>query len=68
MKKTRLLRDADDKKLGVILSVAEFKRLSEDSEEINCIRAYDMAKASGERPIPYAQVWKKIDLVRKRAT
>jgi hypothetical protein len=65
MKKMRFLRDAKGKKVGVILSMAEFKRLSEASEEMACIGAYDAAKASGETPIPYEQVLKKIEHSRK---
>ena len=65
MKKMRFLRDAKGKKVGVILSMAEFKRLSEASEERACIGAYDAAKASGETPIPYEQVLKKIEHSRK---
>jgi hypothetical protein len=45
--------------------MAEFKRLSEASEEMACIGAYDAAKASGETPIPYEQVLKKIEHSRK---
>jgi hypothetical protein len=66
MRNMRFLRDAKGKKLGVILSMAEFETLSEVSDETECIRAYDAAKASGEAPIPYEQVLPRIEGSRKR--
>lgn len=65
MKKMRFLRDAKGKKLGVILSMAEFERLTEASEEMECLGAYDAAKASGETPVPYEQVLRTIEQLRK---
>jgi len=67
MKKMRFLRDAKGKEVGVILSMAEFKRLSEASEEMACIGAYDSAKASCDTPIPYEQVLRRIERSRKSA-
>jgi hypothetical protein len=61
----RFLRNAKGKKVAMILARAEFKRLSEASEEMACIGAHDAAKASGETPIPYEQVLKKIEHSRK---
>jgi hypothetical protein len=61
----RFLRDAKGKKLGVILSMAEFERLTEASKEMECLRAYDAAKASGETAVPYEQVLRTIEQIQK---
>ena len=37
----------------------------EDLEELDAIRAYDAAKASGETPVPYEQVLTDIPQLRK---
>jgi hypothetical protein len=38
----------------------------EDAEESACIRAYDIAKASGGTPVPYEQVLKKMERRREK--
>jgi hypothetical protein len=43
-------------------SIQGHKKLVEDMEELDAIRAFDTAKASGEAPIPYEQVLKEIEL------
>jgi hypothetical protein len=43
----------------------EREALMEDKEELSAIRAYDDARASGEIPIPYNQVLKKCEQLRK---
>jgi hypothetical protein len=48
------------KKVAVILSIAQYKRLLDKAEELWAIRAYDAAKTSGETPIPFEQALDKI--------
>ena len=43
------------KKVGVILPVAEYRKLLADMEELEAIRAYDAAKASRGNAIPFKQ-------------
>ncbi len=45
---------------GVLLSVGEYKKILAELEELAAIRAYDMAKASGEKPIPFDHALKQI--------
>jgi hypothetical protein len=65
MKKIRFLHDSKGKKVGVILSLAEFKRPSEAFEEMECVRAYDAANAFGGLTFPYKQVLRRIERLRK---
>jgi len=55
-------RKATGKKLGAASSTQKFNGLTDDTEEIEAIRAYDSAKVSGETPIPYQQVSRRIKL------
>ena len=43
------------RKIGVLLPVAEYRKLLADLEELEAIRAYDAAKASRSKAIPFAQ-------------
>ena len=43
------------KKIGVLLPVAEYRKLLSDVEELEAIRAYDAAKASRSKAIPFKQ-------------
>jgi hypothetical protein len=53
------------KQVGVILDMADYRRLLDALEELECIRAYDEAKASGEQPIPLEQAIEEIERERK---
>ncbi len=44
----------------------ETKETLQEIEEIECVRAYDAAKKSGETPVPYEQVLKRIARERGR--
>ena len=52
------------KKVGVLLPVAEYRKLLSDLEELESIRAYDAAKASRSKPIPFEQA--KAELRRRK--
>jgi hypothetical protein len=56
----QFLRDSKGKKVGVVLAIVEFERLSEASEELGCLCPYDKSQASGEAPIPYEQVCEEL--------
>ena len=43
------------RKVGVLLPVAEYRKLLADLEELEAIRAYDAAKASRSKSIPFKQ-------------
>jgi len=53
--KERYLVDDNGNRIGVVLGVKEYRRLLQDLEELESIRAYDVAKASGDEAIPFEQ-------------
>jgi hypothetical protein len=53
--KERYLVDDSGNRIGVVLDVKEYRRLLQALEELESIRAYDAAKASGDEAIPFEQ-------------
>lgn len=47
--------------VGVLLDIEEYHKLLEEVEELESIRAYDVAKASGDEKIPLEQAVKEIE-------
>lgn len=56
MPSAKFIKNKKGQKVSVVLDIKEYEKLMEDLEELDAIRAYDAAKASGETPIPYEQV------------
>ncbi len=52
-------------KVAVVLSIEEYEKILEDLEELEDIRAFDEAEASGETPIPFDQAIAEIKRSRK---
>jgi len=48
-------------RVGVLIGIDEYHRMLEDEEELASIRAYDVAKASGDEAIPFEQAVKEIE-------
>ncbi len=59
------LVDENGKQTAVILDVEEYRRLLDDLEELDSIRAYDAAKASGEKPVPFEEAVDEIESDRR---
>jgi len=53
--KERYLVDQAANRIAVVMDLEDYRQLLADVEELTAIRAYDAAKASGEKPIPLAQ-------------
>jgi len=51
--KERYLTDESGERVSVVLDLAEYRKLLDQIEELESIRAYDAAKASGETPVPF---------------
>jgi hypothetical protein len=49
----RYVVDKHGNRVSVVLDVEEYQKLLADLEELESIRAYNQAKASGEMPIPF---------------
>ena len=59
--KERYIVDEAGNRTGVVLDVAEYRKLLEDLEELETLRAYDAAKASGDEAIPFGQAVAEIE-------
>ena len=46
---------------GVLIGIDDYHRILEDEEELESIRVYDAAKASGDEAIPFEQAVKEIE-------
>jgi hypothetical protein len=56
--------DDKGKQIGVILDIAEYRKLLEKIEELESIRAYDAAKAAKDETIPFEQAISEIEQTR----
>lgn len=57
----RYIVDADGNRVGVLLDIAAYHKLLEELEELETLRAYDAAKASGDEAIPFEQAVDEIE-------
>jgi hypothetical protein len=62
---TQFLTNEKGEKIAVVISIEEYHKILEELEELEDIRAYDEAKASGEVPIPLEQALNEIERNRK---
>ena len=53
--KERFIVDENGQRVGVLLDIEDYRRLLEEVEELEAIRAYDAAKASGDEAVPLEQ-------------
>ena len=53
--------DEKGNRIGVVLDIVDYRRLLEELEELESIRAYDVAKASGDEAIPFEQAISEIE-------
>jgi len=49
------------KRVGVLLDVKDYQRLLKELEELESIRAFDAAKASGDEAIPLKEALAEIE-------
>ena len=57
--------DEDGARVGVILPIEDYRKLLEELEELESIRAYDAAKRSGDEVIPLEQAVREIEQDRR---
>ncbi|MGD0970543.1 MAG: hypothetical protein ABSA04_03930 [Desulfobaccales bacterium] len=62
--KENFVIDDKGKQIGVILDIAEYRKLLEEIEELESIRAYDAAKAAKDEAIPFEQAISEIEQTR----
>jgi hypothetical protein len=59
--KERFIVDENGQRVGVLLDIEDYHRLLGDVEELEAIRAYDAAKASGDEAVPLEQALAEIE-------
>ena len=59
--KERFIVDENGQRVGVLLDIEDYRQLLEDLEELEAIRAYDAAKASGDEAVPLEQAFAEIE-------
>jgi len=59
--KERFVVDAEGHRSHVLLDVEDYRRLLTALEELESIRAYDAAKASGDETIPFDEAVAEIE-------
>ncbi len=57
----RYIVDEKGNRIGVLLDIEDYNRLLAELEELESIRAYDAAKASGDEAIPFEQAIAEIE-------
>ena len=53
------------KAISVLLDIKTYRRLMTELEELEAIRAYDAAKASGDEAVPFEQAMQEIEKSRQ---
>jgi hypothetical protein len=59
--KEQYVVDAKGNRVGVLLDIAAYRELLAELEELESIRAYDAAKASGDEAVPFEQAVAEIE-------
>lgn len=63
----RFLTDEEGNRVGILLEISEYHEMLEQLEELESIRAYDRAKASGDEAIPFEEAFREV-LERRKAS
>lgn len=62
----QFITDNTGKKISVVLPMKEFKNLMAELEELEDIKLYDQAKASGEPSVPIDEAFRIIEAKRSK--
>lgn len=57
----RYVVDEKGDRVGVLLDISDYWKILEELEDLEAIRAYDAAKASGDEAIPFEQAIEEIE-------
>lgn len=63
--KERFVVDEQGNKTEVVLSIEDYERILEELEELEAVRAFDAAKASGDEAVPAEQAFAEIKKTRR---
>jgi hypothetical protein len=64
-KAKQFVTDENGVRVAVVLDIKEYEELLDDLEDLQAVREYEEAKASGEKPIPLEQALDEIRRNRK---
>ncbi len=59
--KKQYIVDERGDRVGILLSLEDYQKLLDELEELESLRAYDAAKASSDKPIPFEQAITEIE-------
>jgi PHD/YefM family antitoxin component YafN of YafNO toxin-antitoxin module len=57
----RYVIDEKGNRVAVLLNIEDYRKILEELEELDSIRDYDSAKASGDEIIPFEEAAKEIE-------
>jgi len=57
--------DKEGNRIGVVLKIEDYQKLLAEVEELESMRAFDEAKASGEKPLPFERAIAEIEARQK---
>ena len=60
----RFVTDRAGRRTGVLLDMEDYEKLLQELEELESLKAYDAAKASGDEAIPLDQALAEIEELR----
>lgn len=64
--KEKFLVDEQGQRVAVLLDISDYEKLLDELDELDAIKAYDDAKASGEDSIPLEDALAEVDRNRKK--
>ena len=63
--KSKYVVDDKGKAVSVLLDIKAYRKILAELEELEAIRAYDAAKASGEKPVKFEHAMAEIEKSRR---
>lgn len=64
--KEKFLVDEQGQRVAVLLDISDYEKLLDELDELDAVKAYDAAKASGEDSIPLEDALAEIERNRNR--
>jgi PHD/YefM family antitoxin component YafN of YafNO toxin-antitoxin module len=64
-KARQFLVDERGQKIAVVISIQEYEEMLEELEDVEALREFEEAKASGETPVPFDEAVARIERNRK---
>lgn len=65
-KAKQFVTDENGVRTAVVLGIEEYEKLLDELEDLQAVRDFDEAKASGETPVPFEEAIERIERERKR--